>query len=282
MELWFTEYHHNTIGFSLKVKETLFVSESKYQRIQVLDTEAFGRVLLLDGLFMTTDRDEWTYHELLVHPAMFLHSNPEQVLVIGGGDGGAIREVVRHDTVKKAVLCEIDGLVIETCKRFFPQIACELTGNPRVEVQVRDGVQFMEENQTRFDVILVDSTDPIGPAVGLFQADFYKKCLASLKEDGILVAQSESPFYDMEILKAMQNNLKAAGFPIVRFYWGFVPTYPSGMWSWVMASKKYDPLTDMNLKKAKQRMASMPLKYMTPELLRSVFDLPAFFKQAVS
>lgn len=281
MELWFTEYHKNNIGFSLKVKETLFVGESAYQKIQVLDTEAFGRVLLLDGLFMTTDRDEWTYHELIVHPAMFLHPNAQDVLVIGGGDGGAIREVVRHSQVKRAVLCEIDGLVIETCKRFFPQIACELTGNPKVEVKVQDGVKFMEDNQTSFDVILVDSTDPIGPAVGLFQADFYKKCLNSLKEDGILVAQSESPFYDIEIIKDMQNNLRQAGFPIIRFYWGFVPTYPSGMWSWVMASKKYDPIKDMNIEAAKQKMASMGLKYMTPELLRSVFDLPAFFQQAI-
>lgn len=282
MELWFTEYHKDNIGFTLKVKETLFVGESEYQKIQVLETEAFGRVLLLDGLFMTTDRDEWTYHELLVHPAMFLHSKPENVLVIGGGDGGAIREIVKHECVKKAVLCEIDGLVIETCKRFFPQIACELTGNPKVEVKVRDGVKFMEENQTSFDVILVDSTDPIGPAVGLFQADFYKKCLKSLKEDGILVAQSESPFYNMEILQDMQKNLKKAGFSTVNFYWGFVPTYPSGMWSWVMASKKYDPIKDMNLDAAKQKMPSMCLKYMTPELLRSVFDLPAFFQKAVS
>ncbi len=282
MELWFTEYHKNTIGFSLKVKETLFVGESEYQKIQVIDTEAFGKVLLLDGLFMTTVRDEWTYHELLVHPAMFLHTKPENVLVIGGGDGGAIREIVRHESVKKAVLCEIDGLVIETCKRFFPQIACELTGNPKVEVKVRDGVKFMEENQTTFDVILVDSTDPIGPAVGLFQADFYKKCLNSLKANGILVAQSESPFYDIEIIQDMQKNLQQAGFPIIRFYWGFVPTYPSGMWSWVMASKKYDPITDMNIKAAEQKMQSMALKYMTPALLRSIFELPAFFQKRVS
>lgn len=282
MELWFTEYHKNRIGFSLKVKETLFVGESEYQKIQVLDTEAFGRVLLLDGLFMTTDRDEWTYHELIVHPAMFLHPNAQNVLVIGGGDGGAIREIVRHQNVRRAVLCEIDGLVIETCKRFFPKIACELTGNPKVEVKVQDGVKFMEDNQTSFDVIMVDSTDPIGPAVGLFQSDFYKKCLNSLKDDGILVAQSESPFYDMEIIKKMYQNLKQAGFPIIRFYWGFVPTYPSGMWSWVMASKKYDPIKDMDIEAARQKMPSMGLKYITPELLRSVFDLPAFFQKAMA
>lgn len=282
MELWFTEYHKDNIGLKLKVKETLFVSNSEYQKIQVLNTEAFGKVLLLDGLFMTTERDEWTYHELLVHPAMFLHSNPENVLVVGGGDGGAIREVVRHECVKKAILCEIDGLVIETCKRFFPQIACELTGNPKVDVKVEDGVKFMEKNQTAFDVILVDSTDPIGPAIGLFQTDFYKKCLNSLNEDGILVAQSESPFYDIEIIQDMHNNLKEAGFPIIRFYWGFVPTYPSGMWSWVMASKKYDPIKDMKIEAARQKMPSMNLKYMTPELLRSIFDLPAFFQKAVS
>lgn len=278
MDLWYTEFHTPNAGLKLKVKETLFVGRSDYQTIEVLDTYEYGRVLLLDGLVMTSDRDEYVYHEMITHPALYLHPNPQDVLIIGGGDGGVVREVVKHGGVKRVVLCEIDRLVIETCERFFPHIASELKGNDRVSVVVDDGIRYMSGHTSAFDILIVDSTDPIGPAEGLFRADFYKKCLAALRPDGILIAQSESPFYSINIIKEMRNNLNEAGFPVINFYIGFIPTYPSGLWSWVMASKKYDPLKDFDqIRFSAHRINT---KYFTDEIYRASFMLPAFFKEA--
>jgi spermidine synthase len=279
MDLWYTEYHTRHVGLTLRVKETLFVSQTEYQTIEVLDTEDYGRVLLLDGLVMTTQRDEFVYHEMIVHPAMYVHPDPKDVLVIGGGDGGAVREVVRHDPCVRVVLCEIDGLVVETAKRFFPEISCALEGNSRVEVVIQDGVKYLEDSTDSFDVIIVDSTDPIGPAAGLFKTDFFKRCFDSLRGDGIMVAQSESPFYHLDLIRQMRENMMEAGFPIVKFCWGFVPTYPSGMWSWAIASKRYDPVGDFDVEKAKRRR--IPTRYYTAELHRAAFVLPAFFAQGL-
>ena len=279
MDLWYTEFHTPNAGLKLKVKETLFVGRSNYQTIEVLDTYEYGRVLLLDGLVMTSDRDEHIYHEMITHPALYLHPAPKNVLIIGGGDGGAVREVVKHGGVERVVLCEIDGLVIETCKKFFPRVASELNGNDRVAVVVDDGTEYMGRNISIFDILIVDSTDPIGPAEGLFKEDFYKKCLAALRPDGILVAQSESPFYNINIIKEMHRNLREAGFPVINFYIGAIPTYPSGLWSWVMASKKYDPSKDFD--PARFAAHRINAKYFTDEICRAAFMLPAFFKEAV-
>jgi spermidine synthase len=280
MELWYTELHSHDAGIKLKVKETLFTGRSEYQTIEVLNTFEYGRVLLLDGLIMTTDRDEYIYHEMITHPALYLHPAPADVLIIGGGDGGAVREVVKHKDVKSVVLCEIDRLVIETCMKFFPSIASELKGNDRVSVVVDDGIKYLEDNKSAFDVIIIDSTDPIGPAVGLFKTEFYKKCLSALKPDGILVAQSESPFYHLETIKDMNRNLHQAGFPFVDFYTGSIPTYPSGMWSWVMASKKYDPLKDFNTERFEAH--KIPTRYFTERLCLASFALPSFMEEAIS
>lgn len=280
MELWYTELHTQNAGLKLKVKETLFTGKSEYQTIEVLDTYEYGRVLLLDGLIMTTDRDEYIYHEMITHPALYLHPAPEDVLIIGGGDGGAVRETVKHQNINRVVLCEIDGLVIETCIKFFPSIASELKGNDRVTVVIDDGIKYLEDNKSAFDILIVDSTDPVGPAVGLFKTEFYKKCLSALKPDGILVAQSESPFYHIDIIKDMNLNLRKAGFPIVNFYTASIPTYPSGMWSWVMASKKYDPLKDYDTKRF--RANSISTKYFTERLCLASFALPSFVEKTIS
>lgn len=279
MELWYTELHTPNAGLKLKVKETLFAGRSEYQTIEVLDTFEYGKVLLLDGLVMTTDRDEYIYHEMITHPALYLHPNPEDVLIIGGGDGGAVREAIKHRDVKRVVLCEIDGLVIKICKMFFPLIASELKGNDRVSVVVGNGITYLDDNKSTFDVLIIDSTDPIGPAVGLFKTEFYKKCLSALKPDGILVAQSESPFYQIDLIKNMNKNLREAGFPFVNFYLGFIPTYPSGMWSWVMASRQYDPLRDFDPERFKTH--KVPAKYFTDEVCRASFALPAFMEKAL-
>ncbi len=279
MELWYTEHHTPNTGLTLKVRQTLYVGKSGYQSIEVLDTVDYGRVLLLDGLVMTTDRDEYIYHEMITHPALFVHQKPENVLVIGGGDGGAIRETVKHPEVSKAVLCEIDPMVVDVSRRFFPGLSAELEGNPRVEVNIQDGIRFLESCSGRWDVIMVDSTDPVGPATGLFEEDFFRKCANALRPEGILVAQSESPFYHLELQVKMKRALCAAGFSSVYFYTAPVPTYPGGFWSWVMAGRDYHPLKDFH----EDRLEGLAsgLRYYTPDIHRAAFCLPAFMKKAL-
>ena len=171
-ELWYTEVDKNGFGKSFKVVQTLYKGQSEFQSIDILETSGFGRLLLLDGLVMTTEKDEFVYHEMISHIPLLAHPNPKQVLVIGGGDGGTIREVLKHPSVERAVLCEIDGMVIEASKQWLPTIACALD-DPKVEIQVADGAAYVAKHKNTFDVILIDSTDPIGPGARLFNKEFY-------------------------------------------------------------------------------------------------------------
>ncbi len=279
MELWYTEHHTPNAGLTLKVRATLFVGKSEYQSIEVLDTVEYGRVLLLDGLLMTSERDEYIYHEMITHPGLCLHPCPERVLVIGGGDGGAIREIIKHPEVEKAVLCEIDPMVVEVSRKFFPNIAKELTGNPRVEVNYQDGIRFLDGFSGYWDMIVVDSTDPIGPASGLFEKDFYMRCKNALRPQGILVAQSESPFYHLELQVKMKETLASSGFSSIYFYTAPVPTYPSGYWSWVMAGQHYHPLRDFRAERFER--LGLGLHYYTPKIHQAAFCLPSFMQKAL-
>jgi len=279
MHLWYTEYQTENVGLSFKIRETLFVGKSKYQDIAVLDTYEFGRLLVLDGLVMVTERDEFIYHELITHPALFTHNCPKNVLVIGGGDGGSIREIVKHDCIKEAILCEIDPQVVEISKKYLPSISCALE-HPKVNIICEDGIKFVSKVNNYFDIIIVDSTDPIGPAKGLFESSFYSDCFNALKEDGILICQSESPIYHIELIKEINSRLKEVNFPIVRFYYGVVPTYPSGMWSWAFASKKSDPIKDINEERIKNK--SFKTKYYCIDIHKGIFNLPLFFKKAIN
>jgi spermidine synthase len=279
MDLWYTEKHSENVGITLKVSKGLFSGRSEYQQLDIVETLEYGRMMLLDGLVMLTERDEFIYHEMISHPALFTHPDPKKVLVIGGGDGGTIREIVKHPGVEKAVLCEIDGLVIEKSIELFPSVASALTGNSLVEVKVADGLAYIREHAEEFDIIMVDSTDPIGPAVGLFEEDFYRMVHGALKKDGIMVAQSESPFYHAEIQKKMYGNLRAV-FPIVEMYQAFIPTYPSGLWSFAMASKKYHPVRDFDRERATAR--SFSTRYYNEELHLGAFMLPSFARENIA
>ncbi len=272
MELWYTEKQTPHHGITSKVKKSLHTEQTEFQQLDVLETIQFGKMLVLDGMVMTTDVDEFVYHEMITHIAMNTHPNPKQVLVIGGGDGGAIREVLRYDSVERAVLAEIDGKVVEASKKYFPQIAAGLT-DPRVEIQVVDGIQYVKENKNRFDVILVDSTEPVGPAVGLFEKSFYQSIAESLNEDGIMVAQTESPWFNRDLISRVFQDISSL-FPITRLYTASIPTYPSGLWSFTVGSKKYDPLQveETNLK-------SFDTRYYHPGLHKSVFQLPRFVQE---
>jgi spermidine synthase len=270
MELWFTEKQTDKHGITTKVTQTLHSEQTEYQELDIIETEQFGTMLLLDGMVMTTDVDEFVYSEMITHVALNAHPNPRKVLVIGGGDGGTIREIIKYQSVEEAILAEIDGRVIETSIEYFPQIASALTGNPRVKLEVGDGVQYIREHTNEFDVIIVDSTEPIGPGEGLFAKSFYEEVYDALKPDGIMVAQTESPWFNQELISRVFRDIQSL-FPITKLYLASVPTYPSGLWSFTIGSKQYDPLAV-----EVQQIPELSTKYYTRELHQAAFALPQF------
>ena len=269
MELWFTEKQTESFGITAKIKQTLHTEQTEFQKLDMVETEEFGNMLILDGMVMTTKKDEFVYHEMVAHVPLFTHPNPENVLVVGGGDGGVIREVLKHPSVKKATLVEIDGKVIEYSKKFLPEIAGELE-NPRVEVIVGDGFMHIAKAENVYDVIMVDSTEPVGPAVNLFTKGFYAGIAKALKEDGIFVAQTDNPWFKADLIRDVQRDVKEI-FPIVKLYIANVPTYPSGLWTFTIGSKKYDPLAV-----EESRFHDIETKYYTKELHKAAFVLPRF------
>ncbi|WP_025025838.1 polyamine aminopropyltransferase [Caldalkalibacillus mannanilyticus] len=269
MDLWYTEKQTPRHGITTKIKETLHTEQTEFQKLDMIETEEFGTMLVLDGMVMTTDKDEFVYHEMVSHVPLFTHPNPKKVLVVGGGDGGAIREVLKHASVEKAVLVEIDGKVIEYSKKHLPNIAGELD-NPRVEVQVDDGFMHIHNHKNEYDVIMVDSTEPVGPAAKLFERGFYQGIYEALTEEGIFVAQSDNPWFHGDLIKKVFADVKGI-FPITRLYTCNIPTYPSGMWTFTLGSKKHDPL-----EVDPARFNAIETKYYTPELHKAAFVLPKF------
>lgn len=277
LDLWYTEKNNLNFGITIKVNKTLYHGKSEFQTIDVLETDAFGRLLLLDGLVMTTEKDEFVYHEMISHIPMLNHKNPENVLVIGGGDGGTIREVLKHPSVKKAVLCEIDGDVIEVCCKYLPSIAGKLNDS-RVEIHVKDGIDFIAKHKNAFDVILIDSTDPMGPGEGLFTKEFYTNVKEALKPGGIMAAQSESPFANKREMMLIYPLLKSV-FPIVKSYTAPITTYPGGYWSWCFCSADVSPNSYVNEEIAKE--IEKETKYYNRGIQESAFVLPNFVKELV-
>jgi spermidine synthase len=277
MDLWYTEKHTEGRGITIKTTGTLYQEKTPYQDLSILKTDDFGNLMLLDGLVMLTEKDEFVYHEMITHISLYSHKNPKKVLIIGGGDGGTLREAVRHETVERAVLVEIDEAVIESSKKYFPEVAKGLYSE-KAEVRVEDGIKYIKETKEKFDLIIIDSTDPIGPAVGLFQEEFYQLCFNALNDDGILAAQSESPFipHMQEVIKDMNKNLKNV-FPNVYTYIAFIPTYPSGLWAFSMASKKYNPLKDFQEEQFNKD--NLELKYYNKDIHFAAFALPNFVKE---
>lgn len=272
MDLWVTEYQTPSLGFSCKSSETLRVEQTTFQHLAVVRTEQFGKMLLLDGMVMTTDVDEYVYHEMITQVALNSHPNPANVLIIGGGDGGALREVVRHPLVKQGTLVEIDEKVIEASRDFFPEISCSFT-DEKAKVIVADGIEYIRNHNDEFDVIIIDSTEPVGPAVELFSETFYRDCYKALKEDGMLVVQSESPFFNADVIKMAHGGINRV-FPLAKLYLAYIPTYPSGMWSFTVGSKKHDPEVVVTEEKRE-------LKYYNSNVHRAAFQLPNFVKKII-
>ncbi len=277
MDLKYTELNELGFGVTMETQNVLYSAKTEYQTIDILETQGLGKVLLLDGLVMTTERDEFFYHEMISHIPMNSHPNPERVLVIGGGDGGTVREVLKHDTVKEVVLCEIDGMVIDACKKYLPSIAGMLD-DERVDIQVRDGIEYISQQEDAFDIILIDSTDPMGPGEGLFTEEFYSNVNKALKEGGIMSAQSESPFVNQRQMKMMYPLLRKA-FPKVNTFLGPIPTYPGGYWSWAFCSNTVEPLSFIAEDRV-QKIAKQAKLY-NLDIHKAAFALPNFVKKLV-
>ncbi len=277
-EVWFIEEHTKNARYSLKIKKQLYSGKSKFQQIDVYETFEFGKLLTLDGYIMTTERDEFVYHEMITHVPSFSHPNPKKALIIGGGDGGTLRELVKHPTFDEIIMCEIDEKVVEISKKYLPTLSTALNGkDERVKLVFDDGVKFIKNYKGYFDVIIVDSTDPIGPGEVLFSVDFYKLVFDALKEEGIMTNQTENPWYDAHLLKGIAQRMREV-FPMVKFYNAFIPSYPSGMWTFGFASKIIDPEKPMGISRFND---SFNTNYYTPDVHTAAFKLPVFQKKLV-
>ena len=277
MELWFSEPHTPNDKLSIRVDKQLFSGQSEFQRIDVFESKEFGRFLTLDGYMMLTEKDEFIYHEMITHVPMAVHPCVKKVLVIGAGDGGVIRELSRYQTVEHIDMVEIDELVVEVCRRYLPQTACRLE-DPRVHIFYEDGLKFVRSKEDEYDLIIVDSTDPFGPGEGLFTKEFYGSCFKALKEDGIMVNQHESPFYQADAVACKRAHKRIVeSFPISRVYQAHIPTYPSGHWLFGFASKKYHPVHDLN--GVAWKLKEIHTRYYTPKLHEGAFCLPAYVEE---
>ena len=273
-DLWLEERHDDVTALRFRVSKVLYSGRSKYQSVEVVETEGLGNMLLNDGLIMVSERDEFIYHDMIAHVPLFVHPNPRQVLVIGGGDGGTAREVLRHPNVERCRMIEIDEMVVRACQEHLPQTAsCLDAFDSRLELSFEDGVSFVAETQDRFDVVLVDSTDPIGPAAPLFGAEFYTNVNRVLNHDGIVVSQGESPFYEVQAQRSLLEVLNTQ-FPRVHIYNFVNLTYPGNYWSFTWASKTLHPLADFD--ESRVTGSGLEFQYYNPGIHRAAFALPSF------
>ncbi len=275
---WFTEVctEHGS-AFSFRVTAKLHEEQTPYQKLEIYDTTHFGKLMVLDGFIMLTDKDNFIYHEMLSHPALFTHAAPRQVVIIGGGDCGTLREVLQHPTVEHALQVEIDERVTRVSEQYFPEL-CESNNDPRAELYFGDGLKWMQEAPAgSVDVIIIDSTDPVGPAEGLFGEPFYRDCLRVLADGGILVQQSESPLYHADsIILPIHQAMRRAGFNTTRSLHFPQCVYPSGWWSATLAGKKQDL---QNFRRSDAENAAFATRYYTADVHQGAFALPAFLQK---
>ena len=273
MKSWYTEHYPQVEAkLSLKIKDVLYSGKSEFQTIKVIDTVGFGKVLLLDDLVMLTEKDESVYHEMISHVPINVHPNPQKVLVIGAGDGGTITEVLKHSEIQELDLVEIDKLVTDVSIEHFPQFA-KAFKDKRVTCHWTDGIKFVAKTQKQYDLIIIDSTDPIGPGEGLFTTKFYQNCFDILNNNGILVNQSESPQWTPKIVKSIHKKLSAL-FPVFAMYQAYIPTYPSGHWMFSFASKNLHPIRDQKPNRWLEKQ--IKTNYYNPEVHAAAFALPNF------
>jgi spermidine synthase len=272
-DLWYQdalEFGHG-IGLRIRIKNVLYNARSPYQEIAILESNKLGRILVIDGITMLTEWDEYAYHEMISHVPLLVHPNPSRILIIGGGDGGTVREVIKHPTVETVHVCELDEEVVNACRKYLPSLASSFD-DPRVEVFYEDGAQFITKHPESYDIIMVDSTDPIGPGQILFQKPFYEGMKKALTKEGIAVTQCESFFLHKHVIRGVWSFARNL-FPKLAYYNTLIPTYPSGVIGFFFCSLKRDPVKDI----VEERFSILQgLKYYTPEVHRASFTLPRF------
>lgn len=277
MNFWYYENHQDTVKFGIKVDKHLYTNKSDFQQIDIFENDVFGKFMTLDGLMMVTEKDEFIYHDMITHIPLAVNPNIKRVLVIGGGDGGTVRELTRYEHITKIDMVEIDELVVKASIKHLPITSCKLD-DKRVSLYYQDGLEFVKNKENEYDLILVDSTDPIGPGEGLFTREFYRDCYKALSEDGILINQNESPYYDsyQKEMKRANKKIKEV-FDIVNVYQFHMPTYPSGHWLFGFASKTYHPIKD--LKKDIWENFKIKTKYYNTDIHVGSFMLPTYVKE---
>lgn len=279
MEMWFHDEHTDNVKLAIRVDYQVFSAQSEIQRIDVLESKEFGKILVVDGDLMLTEKDEFIYHEMISHVPMAVHPQVEKILVIGGGDGGVVRELAKYDTVEQIDVVEADPLLVEVCRKYFPQMACSLN-DPRVHIYHEDGLRFIRSKSDAYDLIIIDSPNPFGAGEGLFTKEFYGNCFNALHEDGIMINQHESPFYKEEAFQCQRMHKRIIeSFPISRIYQAHIPSYPSGHWLFGFASKRYHPIHDMG--GIQWKLRGIQTKYYLPRLHEGVFALPAYVEELV-
>lgn len=279
MSLQYNEYYHGRTGLTVGLNRQLFSLQTPYQLVEVYETDTWGNLMTIDGMVMLSERDEFVYHEMLSHVGLATHLRPETVLIIGGGDGGTAREVMKHPSVSRVDLVEIDEAVTEASKLFLPDVGD--FDNPKLHLQFRDGIEFVKEKKSAYDLIIVDGSDPVGPAEGLFQRPFFEACYEALRPGGVLTTQTESPWVKSyhssirEVYHTLESLFDHAG-----MYLSYIPLYPGGMWSMMCASSGESPRSDSTYRRAAQLSGQVgSLRYYNHEVHKASFALPGFVRQ---
>ena len=274
MEMWFSEMHTPNVKISIRIDRQLYSGQSDYQRIDVFDSMELGRFVTLDGSIIFSQADEFVYNEMVTHVPMSVHPQVKKVLIIGGGDGGVAREYCRYPEIEAIDVVEQDDMFVDVCRQFFPETVKGFE-DERVNIFYEDGLKFLRKKINEYDIIVNDSTDPFGHTEGLFTKEFYGNCYKALKDDGIMVYQHGSPFYDEDEVACRNMHRKAyRSFPISRVYQAHIPTCPSGYWLFGFASKKYHPLSDFKPERFNDR--KMHTDYYTTNLHMGAFMLPKY------
>ena len=274
MEFWFSELHTGNVKLSVRIEKQLFSGESEYQRIDVFDSEEFGKFISLDGEIVFSEKDEFIYDEMVTHVPMAVHPHVKNVLIIGGGDGGVAKELLQYKSIESIDVVETDRMFVDVCREYFPEVACALD-DERVKIHYDDGLRFLRNKKGIYDLIINDSTDPFGHTEGLFTKEFYGSCYNALKDDGIMVYQHGSPFYDEDEAACRSMHRKAfRSFPISRVYQAHIPTCPSGYWLFGFASKKYHAIK--YFKPKEWNGLKIETWYYTTHLHMGAFMLPKY------
>lgn len=279
MSLTYHEYYKGQTGLSIGVRKVLYSKDSPYQRVEILETDSWGNLMTIDGMVMLSERDEFVYHEMLVHPGVATAPEVRRALIIGGGDGGSSRELLKHSTVQHVDLVEIDPAVVEASKTYLPSVGA--WEDPRLALHLEDGIHFVNQVKTPYDLIIIDGSDPVGPAEGLFRRSFYESCLAALSKDGVLTVQTETPWVESyhQSMRTVYHSLKDL-FPHVGMYLCSIPLYPTGLWSMICASRTDHPVSEATLRRASTMDRSeMGFRYYNRSIHEGSFALPGFVRE---